>query len=130
MRNRRLTCRRDSGTIDRMQRPTLHQLTLRVSITQPDGTLPPERWDWNAQLAGILGVVAVELVDHIAIPAKQCANETCGRWFMLQEGRATQGQHRKVGVIYCSAKCARAQAQRAYRRRARDSRPSEQERAQ
>jgi hypothetical protein len=46
-----------------------------------------------------------------------CQNETCGRVFQHQLGRATQAQHRSTGVRYCSATCARAQANRAYRRR-------------
>lgn len=101
----------------RMERNTLHQVTLRVSVTRPPGSLAPDQWDWPSVVGEIPGLVGVEQIDHIAIPAKRCANETCGRWFTLQEGRAEKGQHKKVGVMYCTSKCARAQAQRDYRRR-------------
>jgi hypothetical protein len=61
----------------------------------------------------------LELFNHIVEGAvyKTCANETCGREFVRQEGRAEHGQHRTSGVKYCSSTCARAQAQREYRRR-------------
>ena len=80
----------------------LHQLTLRVRTLGP--------WE-------VKGAESVEVIEDIEIPAKQCANETCDRWFHVQEGRAEKRAPRKAGVLYCTVRCARAQAQREYRRR-------------
>lgn len=56
------------------------------------------------------------------LPVLRCANGNCERVFLRQEGRAEKGQHRTAGVMYCSRQCARAQANRNYRRRQRKGR--------
>jgi hypothetical protein len=64
-------------------------------------------------------ICCLELYNHIVEEAeyRACANETCGRLFVRQEGRSTFNQRWTTGVKYCSALCAKAQAQRNYRRR-------------
>lgn len=44
-------------------------------------------------------------------PVKTCASETCDRAFRRSEGG-------RADAIYCSRRCAKAQAQRQFRRRA------------
>jgi hypothetical protein len=65
-------------------------------------------------------VIALQMAAFVAdrAPARRCANETCGRYFVRQRGRARAGQHHLRGVKYCTDSCARAKAQREYRRRA------------
>jgi hypothetical protein len=71
--------------------------------------------------APLYAVCCLELFNHLVehVDVKVCANETCGRQFARQRGRAEHGQHRTRGVKFCSNQCARAQMQRAYRRRLR-----------
>jgi len=74
------------------------------------------------QMLDLYPICCMELYKHIVELAEYsiCRNETCGRTFVRQEGRSEFGQHRTRGVLYCSSSCARAQAQRAYRRRTKE----------
>jgi hypothetical protein len=70
----------------------------------------------------LYSLCCAEFFNHIAehVPYRRCANDRCQRLFVNQEGRAKKGQRRSTGVLYCSASCARAVAQRTYRRRRRE----------
>ncbi len=67
----------------------------------------------------LLTALTIQLFNDIAAATtyKVCANERCRRLFVHQRGPDGTRQPRTRGVIYCSARCARAQAQRAYRQR-------------
>jgi hypothetical protein len=69
--------------------------------------------------APLYAVCCLELFNHMveAAQVSVCANDSCRRPFVRQRGRAEHGQYRVRGVKYCSSHCARAQAQRVYRRR-------------
>lgn len=64
----------------------------------------------------LFSLCCLELHNHVVgrVPYVRCANETCGRLF------APTDAGRRRGVLYCSRACARAQAQREFRRRRRD----------
>jgi hypothetical protein len=68
--------------------------------------------------ATLYQALALQIFNHLirGIPYRDCANETCGKLFDVQTGRAEHGQYRS-DAIYCSRACARAQVQRMYHRR-------------
>ncbi len=76
----------------------------------------------SASLAGQVHTyqaLALQLANHIAeVPQfKRCASETCGRLFVRQRGASQYGEGRSRGLLYCSKRCAQAEAQRRVRRR-------------
>lgn len=86
---------------------------VRVSYWSPDIDQPPEL------IPDLFSGLCLQLFNLVVenLPVHSCANETCGRRFVRQRGGAEAGQYRTIGVRFCSPSCARAQAQREYRRR-------------
>ena len=74
---------------------------------------------YGVPFPSLFSVACLQLANHIAENARysRCANETCGRLFVRQRGRAKHNQHRTTGVDFCSRHCAWAQGQREWRRR-------------
>lgn len=93
----------------------------RLEAVHP--TLEGRGFAFGRPVPRILTALCLQMLEFVAegVPARRCANETCGRYFTRQRGRARFGQSRTSGVLYCAASCARAQAQREYRRRNRRS---------
>lgn len=71
----------------------------------------------------ITSALCMQMLAFISdgLPAKVCENESCGRYFVRQHGRSAYGQFRTTGVRFCSNLCARAESQRQYRKRKRNS---------
>lgn len=99
---------------------TPFQVRVRLNEAGPDTEYP-----W----VSLDQALALQLANAVneALPVRRCANETCGRLYVRQQGRAkyaveAPSVHRTTGTLYCQASCARAQAERLRRRRARDNR--------
>lgn len=99
-------------------------LAASVNVGLPPGAIglyvgeahPEVTW---AGAASLYSICCLELFNHVAENAtyRTCANETCRRLFVRQEGRAEFAQHRMKGVRFCSERCKGVQKQREYRRR-------------
>jgi hypothetical protein len=76
----------------------------------------------------LLDILVMQLFNDIAagIAYKTCANDTCRGLFVHQIDRTADRHFRSKGTRYCSPRCARAQAQRNYRRRNGNGVPSKQ----
>ena len=107
------------GTLEQLLNETTTSLGPRIEFGHP--ALDPLGGAYGRPLPRILPAVALQLLEWVGegIPARPCANEPCGQLFTRQRGRAQAGQYRTTGVMYCSSWCAKAQAQRDYRRRKR-----------
>jgi hypothetical protein len=69
----------------------------------------------------VADALVVQLYNIIVegLDLKRCPE--CGASFAKQDGRAKAGQHRRTAVTYCSARCARRNADRALKQRRRAS---------
>jgi hypothetical protein len=94
----------------------LASLGPRVDLLERHGNRESYWWQPVPRLTAGLCLQAFAFIND-EMPARRCANEMCQQWFTRQRGRAEYGQFRSSGVLYCSASCAKAQAQRDYRRR-------------
>lgn len=84
-----------------------------------DNPRPREQDRWFSPRPDLFSALCLQVFNAVAAGRSPlvCANETCGRRFFVQQGRAEYRQHRTSGVKFCTDRCARAQAQREYRRR-------------
>lgn len=108
-----------AGDFVRTLNEALRPLQPHVVLTYDDGGPIGER-DFGHPLVTIVEAMAVQLFNLVLedeIPLKVCP--VCGSSFQRQRGRSEQGQHRSAGVTYCSMQCARAKANRDYRKRKR-----------
>jgi hypothetical protein len=82
-------------------------------------TVPTETYDLGEFSTTLYSAAMLQLVNDLTAgeTVHACANETCGKPFIRQLGRSQYGGNRRIGTLYCSKLCARAQYQREKRRR-------------
>jgi hypothetical protein len=95
----------------------MRDFRVRLGVESIDDTLVNRSRGGAA--SSLYALLCLQLWNHVVEDAtyRRCQNETCGRLFVRQRGRAKHHQYRTEGVLYCSRECARAQAQRGLRRR-------------
>jgi hypothetical protein len=95
----------------------LRDFHVRVELEPIGQREPPDE-------TSLYRAAMLQLVNDLAAneTVRTCANETCGRPFVRQLGRSAYGGHRRIGTLYCSSSCARAQYAREKRRRDRAAR--------
>jgi hypothetical protein len=99
---------------------------LPVSAIEVGLTAYVPRIRFPVEGVDLFSALCLQLFNIIVeqLPVRRCANENCGGWFTRQRGRAEHGQSKTEGVIYCSAACAKATSQRAYRAKKRKEKSS------
>ncbi|MCP4303551.1 MAG: hypothetical protein GY788_01435 [bacterium] len=96
----------------RIYAPRFEQVTYPGSSISPVAMRPA---------SGLFEGIALQVFNIIQadLQIRLCANETCERRFIRQEGRSKVRQATATNVRYCTSRCAKTQTQRAYRRRKR-----------
>jgi hypothetical protein len=97
-----------------------------------DGPMDQFEAEFALLVIPLYSICCLELYNHVVENSSyaECANETCGKVFVRQHGRAVHGQNRAHGVMYCSLSCARAQNQRNHRRKKADRRTQNSKKAE
>jgi hypothetical protein len=102
----------------------LRDFHVRVEVEVEANGQPVSGRDPDKVYTTLYGAAVLQLVNDLAAneTVRVCANEPCRRPFVRQLGRSAYGGHRRIGTLYCSSTCARAQYQREKRRRDRAAR--------
>jgi hypothetical protein len=89
------------------------EIGVRWSASESQTLFQPQVGLYSALCLQMLNIITEDL------PPRECGNENCAHYFVRQQGTAAYGQYRMKGVLYCSQSCAKAHANREYRRRQR-----------
>ena len=91
---------------------------ITVDAVDEHGHALGQELKW-ADVTPLYAICMLELFNHIVEEARYRICPVCERPFVRHQGRSDLGQHRLLGVKFCSVECNRINAQREYRRRAR-----------
>ncbi|MHB1324822.1 MAG: hypothetical protein ACYC0L_01220 [Thermoleophilia bacterium] len=92
---------------------------LKISFPTDDAPGSTSIAPYSPPVLSAYSAACLQLANDISENTRYrvCANESCNRLFSKQRGRSEYGHFRTKSIKYCSATCARAQAQRQLRRR-------------